>query len=117
MAELKAADVVVIGMPVYNFGIPAALKAWVDLIARARVTFRYAESGPEGLLTGKRAIVVAASGGTPVDSEIDFATPYLRHALGFVGITDVEVVAADRLMLDPEASLERADRAVLALAA
>lgn len=95
--ELKAADVVVIGAPIYNFGVPAAIKAWVDLIARARLTFRYGDRGPVGLLRGKKAYVVVASGGTAVDSDIDFATPYLRQALGFIGITDVEVIAADRV--------------------
>lgn len=97
VAELETADTIVIGVPIYNFGIPAALKAWVDLIARAGRTFRYTENGPEGLLTNKRAIVVVASGGTATESEIDFATPYLRHVLGFVGIVDVTLVAADRL--------------------
>ncbi len=101
VAELEAADTIVIGAPVYNFGIPAALKAWVDLIARARKTFQYTENGPEGLLKGKKAFVVAASGGTKVGSEIDFAVNYLKHILGFVGITDVTVVAADQLMMDP----------------
>ena len=97
VAELQAADVVVIGSPIYNFGVPAALKAWVDMIARARLTFRYTANGPEGLLRGKKAYVVIASGGVPVDSPVDFATPYLRQALRFVGITDVEVIAADQL--------------------
>ncbi len=97
VAELKAADVLVIGVPIYNFGIPAVLKAWVDLVARARVTFRYKEQGPVGLLTGKRAYLAVASGGTPVGSAVDFATGYLRHVLGFLGITEVEVVAADRV--------------------
>jgi len=98
VAELAAADVLVIGVPIYNFGIPAALKAWVDLVARARLTFRYTEDGPEGLLRGKRAYLVVASGGTAVGSAIDFATGYLRHVLGFLGIDDVEIVAADRVM-------------------
>lgn len=97
VAELKAADVLVIGSPIYNFGIPAALKAWVDLVARARLTFRYTDNGPEGLVKGKKAYVVIASGGVPVDSAVDFATPYLRQALRFVGITDIEIIAADRL--------------------
>ncbi|MEQ8432604.1 MAG: NAD(P)H-dependent oxidoreductase [Oceanicaulis sp.] len=92
--EIEAADQIVIGVPVYNFAIPAVLKAWVDMIARARRTFRYTENGPEGLLKGKTAWLVVASGGTPVESEIDFATPYLKHVLGFVGITDVRVVDA-----------------------
>lgn len=97
VAELEHADVIVIGAPIYNFGVPASLKAWVDMIARARLTFRYTAQGPEGLLNGKQAYVVIASGGVPVDSPVDFATPYLRQALKFVGITDVEVIAADRL--------------------
>lgn len=97
VAELERADVLVIGSPIYNFGIPAALKAWVDLVARARLTFRYTENGPEGLLKGKKAYVVIASGGVPVGSAVDFASPYLRQALGFIGITDIEIIPADRL--------------------
>lgn len=97
VAELQAADVVVIGLPIYNFGVPAALKAWVDMIARARLTFRYTTDGPEGLLTGKRAVVLVASGGTAVNSAVDFATPYIRHALGFVGIDNVTVIASDQM--------------------
>jgi FMN-dependent NADH-azoreductase len=92
--ELEAADVLVIGAPIYNFSIPATLKAWIDMIARARKTFRYTENGVEGLLKGKKAFVVVPSGGVPIGSAVDFATPYLRHALGFVGITDVEFVGA-----------------------
>lgn len=94
--ELQTADEIVIGVPVYNFSIPAALKAWIDQVARARLTFRYTETGPEGLLTGKTAWLVVASGGTPVGSDIDFATPYLKHILGFVGITDLRIVDAAR---------------------
>jgi FMN-dependent NADH-azoreductase len=92
--ELKAAEVIVIGVPIYNFGVPAALKAWVDMVARARLTFRYTETGPEGLLNDKKVYLVVASGGVAVDSEMDFATPYMRQALRFLGITDIEVVAA-----------------------
>ena len=102
VSELKAADVLVIGVPIYNFGIPAALKAWVDMVARARLTFRYTENGPVGLLKGKRAYLAVASGGTAVGSELDFATGYLRHVLGFLGIDDVQIVAADRLMATGE---------------
>jgi FMN-dependent NADH-azoreductase len=108
VAELKAADVLVIGAPIYNFGVPAALKAWIDMVARARLTFRYTENGPKGLLEGKKAYVVIASGGVPVDSTVDFATPYLRHALGFVGITDVDVIAADRLNSRADESIDAA---------
>ncbi len=94
--ELEAADHIVIGAPIYNFSVPAALKAWIDQVARARRTFMYTENGPKGLLEGKTAWLVVASGGTPVDSDIDFATPYLRHVMGFLGITDVRVIDAGR---------------------
>lgn len=101
VSEVKSADTIVIGTPIYNFSVPASLKAWIDQIARARETFSYTENGPVGLLEGKRAFVLVASGGTKVGSEIDFAASYLRHVLGFVGITDVTIVAADQLMVDP----------------
>lgn len=113
--EIKMADSLVIGLPVYNFGIPAALKAWVDLIARARLTFRYTENGPEGLLKDKRAIVLVASGGTPMGSDGDFATPYLRHALNFIGITDITLIAADGLGSDAEKKINEATQAIAAL--
>lgn len=96
VGELFAADEIVIGVPVYNFAIPASLKAWVDQIARARKTFRYTENGPQGLLKGKTAWLVVASGGTAIGSEIDFATPYLKFILDFVGITDVRIVDATK---------------------
>lgn len=95
--QLEAADLLVITTPIYNFGVPAALKAWIDQVARAGRTFRYTDGGPGGLLERKRAIVLVASGGTRVGSEIDFATPYLKHVLGFIGIHDVSFVAADAL--------------------
>ena len=115
VAELRAADVLVIGLPVYNFGVPATLKAWIDLVSRARVTFAYTENGPRGLLEGKRAIVSVASGGTAIGSDIDFATGYLKHILGFIGIDDVVFVAADRLNVDAVASHAAAEAAVEAL--
>lgn len=107
--ELKSADVLILGSPIYNFGIPAAMKAYIDLIARAGLTFKFSEAGPEGLLKGKKAYVITASGGTEVGSPYDMATPYLRAVLGFVGITDVEVIGADRLNLigDGQVSLAR----------
>ena len=88
--------------------MPGALKAWIDLVARARETFRYSEAGPVGLLEGKRAIVTVASGGTEAGSTIDFATGYVKHVLGFIGITDVVFVNADRMMVDADASLATA---------
>lgn len=108
VAELQNADVLVIGVSMYNFSITATLKAWIDMIARASLTFRYTENGPQGLLSGKKAYLVVATGGVPVGSPMDFATPYLRHALAFVGITDVEIVAADRLNSGAEESLNKA---------
>lgn len=101
--ELEAADLIVIGLPVYNFGVPASLKAWIDQVCRARRTFRYSPDGPIGLLEGKRAIVVYAAGGTAMGSDIDFASGYLRHVLGFIGIKDVSFVDAGRHMADAEA--------------
>jgi FMN-dependent NADH-azoreductase len=108
VAELQDADAIVIGAPIYNFGVPASLKAWVDMIARARLTFQYTTQGPEGLLKGKKAYVVVASGGVPVDSPVDFATPYLRQALKFVGITNVSIIAADGLNQNAADTLDAA---------
>lgn len=115
--EVAAADTLVIGVPIYNFAVPASLKAWIDLMARVGKTFVYTETGPKGLLEGKRAIIAVASGGTQVGSDIDFATGYLRHMLGFFGITDVQFVAADALMADADAAMARANTAIDALAA
>ena len=98
IAELQAADTIVIAAPVYNFGPPATLKAWADLVARAGTTFRYTATGPEGLLTGKKAYLAIASGGTPMGSDMDFMSRWLTVFLGFLGITDVEIIAADGIM-------------------
>lgn len=97
IAELHAADTIVIGLPVYNFGMPAALKAWIDQVARPRVTFRYTEGGPEGLLAGKTAIVAVAYGGSAPGTATDFATPHLTHVLKFLGITEVAYVTRETL--------------------
>ena len=117
LAEVQDADVLVIGLPVYNFTIPAQVKNWLDQIARAGVSFRYTENGPEGLLTGKRAFIAYAAAGTPLGSEIDHASGYIRHMLGFMGITDVTFVPADRLAMDREAGLARAQQALEQIAA
>ncbi|MEQ3747047.1 MAG: NAD(P)H-dependent oxidoreductase [Henriciella sp.] len=117
IGELGAADTLVLGVPIYNFGVPAAYKAWVDLISRARKTFQYTENGPEGLLKGKKAYVAIASGGTALDSDMDFATPYVRRALAFIGITDVTVIAADQLMMGGEDKIATVTAQVEALAA
>jgi len=117
VAELKAADTLVIGVPIYNFSIPAALKAWIDLVARARETFRYTENGPEGLLTGKRAILVIASGGVPVGSPVDFATDYMKQVLKFIGIIDVELIDAGQLNFKAEEQVAAAREKIGQLAA
>jgi FMN-dependent NADH-azoreductase len=98
IAEMQVADTIVIAAPVYNFGPPSTLKAWADLVARAGTTFRYTATGPEGLLTGKRAYLAIASGGTPVGSDYDFMSRWLIMFLGFLGITNVTIVAADGIM-------------------
>ena len=102
--ELKAADTIVLAAPIYNFSIPAALKAWIDQICRARETFRYTENGPEGLLKGKTVYLVMASGGVPFGSEIDFASGYLKQVLRFIGIEDVRNIFAEGVNTTPEVS-------------
>ena len=92
--ELICADIVYIGVPIYNFGIPASLKAWIDQIARVGLTFNYTKDGPVGILKNKKAYLLIASGGTQIGSDIDFASGYLRHVLGFVGIDDVTIISA-----------------------
>ena len=109
--ELKEADVVVIGLPMYNFGIPSTLKAYFDHIARAGVTFRYTENGPVGLLTGKRVFVFAARGGLYAGTARDTQTPYVRGFLSFLGMSDIEFVYAEGLAISTEskeASLRKA---------
>lgn len=115
--EIRRADTLVISVPMYNFSIPAALKAWIDLVARPGRTFSYSEAGPEGLMTGKRAILTLASGGVPAGSDADFASGYMKFVLGFIGITDVEIVAADQLALDAEGTLAKASDQIQQLAA
>ncbi|EIK4810391.1 FMN-dependent NADH-azoreductase [Vibrio parahaemolyticus] len=102
--EVKAADTLVIAAPMYNFTIPTQLKNWIDLIARAGVTFKYTENGVQGLIEGKKAIVVTTRGGIHKDSPTDNVTPYLRTVLSFVGITDVEFVYAEALNMGEDAA-------------
>lgn len=106
--EVEQADVLVLAYPMYNFGVPATMKAWIDMIARAGVTFRYTDNGPVGLLENKRAYAVMATGGVPAESAADFATPYLQHVMQFIGIDKFDVVAADQLNVDAETSIDAA---------
>ena len=103
IAELQAADVVVIGVPMYNFGVPAALKNWIDAIARAGVTFRYTASGPEGLLKGKRVYFALTRGGLYRNTAADTQVPYLQTVFAFLGMTDLQFVYAEGLAMGPEA--------------
>jgi FMN-dependent NADH-azoreductase len=103
IAEIQAADVVVLGVPMINFGIPASLKNWIDAISRAKVTFQYTAQGPEGLLKGKKVYAVMARGGKYRGSPADSQVPYLRQVLGFLGMTDVEFIYAEGLAMGPDA--------------
>jgi FMN-dependent NADH-azoreductase len=104
MDQFLASDVIVIGAPMYNFGIPSTLKAWIDRVAVAGKTFRYTDAGvPEGLATGKRMIVASGRGGVYGDSSpADFQEAYLRHTFGFLGITDIEFVRAEGVAYSPQ---------------
>jgi len=104
--EIQAADVLVLGVPMYNFGVPAQLKNWIDAIARARVTFRYTERGPEGLLTGKKVVVALTRGSLLRDTAADTQVPYLKTVLGFLGMTDVQFVNAEGLAMGAQAEAD-----------
>ncbi|HLE66190.1 MAG TPA: FMN-dependent NADH-azoreductase [Burkholderiales bacterium] len=120
IGELRRADVIVTGLPMYNFGVPSTLKAYFDHIARAGVTFRYTENGPVGLLTGKKAYVFAARGGKYAGTPLDTQTGYVRDFLRFLGIEEVEFVYAEGLAISDASRLEslaRAQRAIRRLVA
>ncbi|MEM5440315.1 FMN-dependent NADH-azoreductase [Paraburkholderia diazotrophica] len=104
IAELQAADIVVIGAPLYNFGISSQLKTYFDFIARAGITFKYGANGPEGLVNGKKVFVVSARGGKFVGTPADTQTPYLKTFLGFLGMTDVNFIYAEGLNMGPDAA-------------
>ncbi len=113
--ELEDADHILLSTPMYNFSVPASLKAWIDLIARAGKTFEYSEAGPKGLLQGKTVTIIVATGGTPVNSEVDFLTGYLQQIFRFIGLDDIRVIAADRMSVDSEASYQQAQAEIEAL--
>lgn len=102
IAEIQAADVVVLGVPMYNFGVSVQFKTWIDAIARAGVTFRYTSEGPEGLLKGKQVYVAIAAGGLHKGSERDSIVPFVKTVLGFLGMTDVRFIHAEGLAMGPE---------------
>ena len=117
VAELQAADDIVIATPIYNFSVPAALKAWIDLICRDKITFMYENDSPRGLLSNKRAIVVVTSGGTLAGKDIDFTTSYIRHILGFIGVDDVTMIDVTGLSKNRTAVIDSARKEISAVSA
>lgn len=112
VAELAKADAVVMTVPIYNFSIPATLKAWIDQICRVGLTFSYTENGPQGLLNDKPVYLVMASGGVPIGSPADFASTYLKQVLGFIGMTSIQIIAAEQVSVDQEASIKKAQQQI-----
>ena len=117
IAELQAHDVIVLGVPMYNVGVPVQLKSWIDAVARAGLTFRYTATGPEGLLKGKTVYVALARGGLYRDTANDSQVPYLKSVLGFLGLTDVRFIYAEGLNMGPEAAAKGFAQAQIDLAA
>jgi FMN-dependent NADH-azoreductase len=112
IAEIQAADVLVVGVPMYNFGVPTQLKHWIDAIARANVTFRYTASGPEGLLKGKKVYAALARGGIYRDTPADVQVQYLKTIFGFLGMSDIEFIYAEGLAMGPDAERQGLESAL-----
>ena len=111
--ELKDSDIIIISTPIYNFGPPATLKAWSDLAARVKSTFKYSEDGKQiGLLENKKVYLVITSGGTRVESKDDYLTPWIKHVLNFFGITNIQIISADQMSIDYEGSIRRAEEEI-----
>lgn len=108
IAEINKADHIVLTTPMYNFGVPAALKAWIDLICRAGVTFRYTAEGPVGLINDKRLDLIVTTGGVALGSPADFVSNYLSQVFRFIGIEEFNIIAADQMNIDAEKSFARA---------
>jgi len=117
LTELRNADTLVIGLPIYNFGVPASLKTWFDLLARKGETFVYTENGPKGLLANKKTYILLSSDGTELGGPADFASAWVRHMLGFFGITDVVFIAADKMVFGAEEVIAKAETAIDQIAA
>jgi FMN-dependent NADH-azoreductase len=107
--ELKNADQIIIATPMYNFSVPAGLKAWIDLVARAGETFQYTAEGPQGLLENKPVTLIISTGGVAIGSAMDFVSAYLKQVLGFIGLTDIRVISAEGMNISAEDSLQRAN--------
>jgi len=113
--EVFSADVIVVGAPIYNFGIPASLKAYFDLIARVGVTFKYTETGPVGLLENKKVFAVISSGGTEVGSHFDYSSGYIKLFFSLIGITDVTIIPVDQLLFKGEVNMQKAEELIATL--
>jgi FMN-dependent NADH-azoreductase len=113
--EIEDSEIIIMGIPIYNFGVPASVKAYFDLIARVGVTFKYTDKGPVGLFENKKVYVIITSGGTPFMSDTDFASAYIKHFLGFLGISDVNFISADQLVKSSEIQIENAKKQITEL--
>lgn len=113
--EIEDSEIIVMGIPIYNFSVPASVKAYFDLIARVGVTFKYTSEGPVGLFENKKVYVIVTSGGTPFMGDGDFASSYIKHFLGFIGITDVNFISADQLVANSEVQIENAEKQIAEL--
>ena len=111
--ELKDSDIIIISTPIYNFGPPATLKAWSDLTARVKSTFKYSPDGKQiGLLENKKVYLIITSGGTRVGSKDDYLTPWLKHVLNFFGIKSIHIISADQMSIDYEGSIRKAEEEI-----
>jgi FMN-dependent NADH-azoreductase len=113
--EIEDSEIIIMGIPIYNFNIPASVKAYFDLIARVGVTFKYTNEGPVGLFENKKVYVIVTSGGTPFMGDGDFASSYIKHFLGFIGITDVNFISADQLVANSEVQIANAEKQIAEL--
>jgi len=112
VAELNNADAIVIGLPIYNFNIPATFKAWIDLVVRSKLTFRYTENGPIGLVSNKKVYIIIVSGGTNLGTELDFISAYLHHIFGFIGISDITIIDSSGLGKNESQTLAHAHKLI-----
>jgi FMN-dependent NADH-azoreductase len=110
--ELNSADLIVMGIPIYNFGVPAAFKAWIDQIVRSKLTFKYGDNEPVGLVKNKKAYIIIVSGGTKLGTELDFISDYIRHILSFIGITDISFIDSSALGRDESETLSHVHKLI-----
>jgi FMN-dependent NADH-azoreductase len=112
IAEIQDADRIIITTPMYNFGVPATLKAWIDQVCRAGVTFKYTNEGPVGLLKGKQVDIIITTGGVPLQSPVDFVSDYLKQIFRFIGIEQINIIAADQMAINADTSIKKAQQQI-----